>query len=104
MTRWITFDDDTAEALMSRFRRGAAEIQFGEPLDAALALGQPSLLLLPSRTPGRVLLARCTPKSAGLAAKSAMPPIGLPIEPVFHRRKPPQPAAPVRKWWQWPSA
>ena len=104
MIRWIAFDDETADAVMTRFRRGAAEIQFGDPLDSALALGQPSLLVLPSPTPGRVLLARCTPKAKARAAAPLMPPAALPNAPVFNRRKPPQPVPPVRKWWQWPSA
>ncbi len=100
MIRWIAFDDETAEALMSRFRRGAAEIQSGEPLDAALKLGQPSLLVLPSPTPGRVLVARCTPKSTTRAAKAAIPSASLITDPVFTRRQPPQPLVQSKRWWQ----
>jgi len=34
MIRWIAFDDETAEAVVSKFKRGGAEIYRGEPLDA----------------------------------------------------------------------
>jgi hypothetical protein len=63
MVRWIAFDDETAEAVVSRFRRGAAEIHPGNTaIDSALTAGQPSLIVLPSDTPGRVLLAHIDPK------------------------------------------
>ena len=100
MIRWIVFDDETAEAVMSRFRRGAAEIRFEEPLDAVLALGQPSLLVLPSRTPGRVLLARCTPRSKAQMAKPATPSHYRLVEPTLTRRQPPQGSIPPKRWWQ----
>ena len=64
MMRWIAFDDETAEAVVSRFKRGGAEIYPGEPLDAVLEFGKPSLMLLPSTRPGKVLLAQFQPKSA----------------------------------------
>ncbi len=41
MVRWIAFDDDTAEAVVSRLRRGAAEIQSNSPVDAALQAAPP---------------------------------------------------------------
>lgn len=100
MIRWIAFDDETAEAVMSRYRRGAAEIQSGQPLDAALDLGQPSLLVLPSSTPGRVLLIHYTPKSAARNARTAMRSSAPFAEPTFTRRQPPQPAVPTKRWWQ----
>ncbi len=100
MIRWIAFDDETAEAVMSRYRRGAAEIQSGQPLDAALDLGQPSLLVLPSSTPGRVLLIHCTPKSAARNVRTAMLSPALVSAPTFTRRQPPQPAVPTKRWWQ----
>lgn len=100
MIRWIVFDDETAEAVISRFRRGAAEIRFGDPLDAALALGQPSLLVLPSRTPGRVLLARCTPRSTAQTAKPAIPSPQPLVELALTRRQPPQRSIPPKRWWQ----
>jgi hypothetical protein len=109
MIRWIAFDDETADAIISRFRRGAAELHDGNPLDEALAAGRPSILLLPSNTPGRVLMARIQPRSIAENSSSvdvAEPLyepsgfLGLSDEPVFARR-PPQPAAPQKKkWWQ----
>jgi hypothetical protein len=63
MVHWIVFDDDTADAIVGKYRRGGAEIRAGEhPLDAALALNQGSAMVLPSRTSGRVLLATFIPK------------------------------------------
>ena len=53
MVRWIAFDDDTAEAVVSRLRRGAAEIQHNSPVDAALHAAGPSVIVLPSSTPGK---------------------------------------------------
>jgi hypothetical protein len=105
MARWIAFDDESADAVMTRYRRGAAEIQHGDPVDAALALGKPSLLLLPSETPGRVWLARCTPKlplrSAGFQPSTPAPLVA----PAFTRRPAqPQPQPAPRKWWQRRSA
>ncbi|PYV56396.1 MAG: hypothetical protein DMG91_09665 [Acidobacteria bacterium] len=113
MIRWIAFDDETADAIITRFRRGAAEIHHGNPLDEALAAGRPSILLLPSSTPGRVFMARIQPRAvpdttefssanSGLAEPVYEPSgfLGLSDEPVFARR-PPQPAPPEhKKWWQ----
>jgi hypothetical protein len=68
MVRWIVFDDDTADAVVGKYKRGAAEIRDGEnPLDAALALDQASTVILASRTTGRVLLADFVPKTASSA-------------------------------------
>ena len=58
MVRWVAFDDESAEAVVSRFKRGAAEIRHGDPVGSALAHGRPSLVLLPGGAPGRVLVAR----------------------------------------------
>ena len=109
MIRWIAFDDETAEAVVSRFKRGAAEIHRCEPLDAALNLGRPSLLLLPSDTPGRLLLARLEPKAESSADASGSghakgfrelisegPILKRAPQPVRHGAK--------RKWWQRRSA
>src|SRR5207245_11669657 len=64
MVRWIAFDDETAEAVIGRFKRGAAEIREGEqPLEAALRYGRASLLIMPATTTGRVLLVSVEPKS-----------------------------------------
>jgi len=104
MPRWIAFDDETAEAVMSRFRRGAAEIREGDPLDAALDLGQPSLIILPSNVPGRVLVARCTPKASEPRLTPEKP--ALPMEIASDRKPPVQPPAQAqpRKWWRRRSA
>ena len=107
MIRWIAFDDETADAIISRFRRGAAEIHDGNPLDEALAAGRPSILLLPSNTPGRVLMARIQPRPVSDEVQESAEPtyepsgfLGLADEPVFARR-PPQSAPPEKKkWWQ----
>ena len=58
MVRWIAFDDDTAEAVVSRLRRGAAEIQHSVPVDAALRTDGSAVLVLPSPNPGKLLVAR----------------------------------------------
>src|SRR5580704_7457460 len=105
MIRWIAFDDETAEAVVSRFKRGAAEIHRGQALDAALSLGRPSLLLLPSDIPGRLLLARLEPKGDHASKNSPVlgpEGIGGQLEPpdFTPRRKPPQPEPGKRKWWQ----
>jgi hypothetical protein len=106
MTRWIAFDDDTADGIISRFRRGAAEIHDGNPLDEALASGHPSILLLPSGTPGRVFMARIQPKKIEADVVSAEPTyepsgfLGLADEPVFTRRPPQSQPEEKKKWWQ----
>jgi hypothetical protein len=56
--RWIVFDDETAEAVVSRWRRGGAEIMRDHPVDAALKAGGSSVMVLPSRVPGQTLVAR----------------------------------------------
>ena len=93
MIRWIAFDDETAEAVVSRFRRGAAEIHPGTTaLDSALTAGHPSLLLLPSDTPGRVVVARVCPKTE-------LPPQPQSIQ--IAAQHPPQSQTPPKKnWWQ----
>ena len=58
MVRWIAFDEDTAEAVLTLLRRGAAEIQSNNPVDAALHAKGPSVIVLPSATPGKLLIAR----------------------------------------------
>jgi hypothetical protein len=109
MVRWIAFDDETADAIVSRFKRGAAEIHEGNPLDEALRLGKASLIL-PSDAPGKVLFARLEVKkdlknevknevpSGQLVSYEPTGFLGLADEPVF--TKPPRPAPPKKKWWQ----
>ena len=68
--RWIVFDDESAEAITDKYRRGAAEIHYGQqPLDAALATGR-SLLILPSADPDKVLLARIESRHSKVSSKS----------------------------------
>ena len=68
MVRWIAFDDDTADALVGKFKRGAAEIREGDVLDSSLHHDEANILIYPSPSPERVLLARVdvitSPKSA----------------------------------------
>jgi hypothetical protein len=105
MVRWISFDDETAEAVVSRFRRGAAEIHRGDPLSTAIGSDRPSLVLLPSSAPDRVLMAHIKPGPAVTVnddspMRSGVTGFrGLTDEPVFNE---PQTAAPVpkKKWWR----
>jgi hypothetical protein len=112
MMRWIAFDDETAEAVVSRFKRGGAEIYQGEPLDAVLEFGKPSLMLLPSTKPGKVLLAQFQPKSA--TRESPAPIVfeptgflGLADQPVFSNPQAVEEENPdknKKRWWQRRSA
>ena len=70
MVRWIAFDDDTAEAVVSRLRRGAAEIRHSLPVDAALRTDGSAILVLPSPTPGKLLMARFTARKRAPQAPS----------------------------------
>jgi hypothetical protein len=97
MVRWIAFDDDTAEALVCRLRRGAAEIQHNSPVDAALHTERPSVIVLPASTPGRLLIARFTPKN--LPAAPSVPRTG--IAPGLATPTQRKPATSERKpWWR----
>ena len=86
MVRWIAFDDETAEAVVSRLRRGAAEIQHNTPVDAALHATGRSVIVLPSSTPGKLLVARFTKLQPTNFDTVEMGPI---------RKKPPVSAAPI---------
>jgi len=95
MVRWIAFDDETAEAVVSRLRRGAAEIQHNTPVDAALHAQGPSVIVLPSSTPGRLLVARFTKCKASEPAADFKAPAR--IAPVAPKKQ----AASVKKpWWR----
>jgi len=109
MVRWIAFDDESAEAVVSRFKRGAAEIQHGDAVGSALDLGRPSLVLLPGQAPGRVLVARFEPQTddAFISSDTSEPVafevsgfLGLQDDPVFVHPAPPA----KKKWWQKRSA
>lgn len=118
MVRWIAFDDETAEALVCRFKRGAAEIRQGHPVDAALHHGKPSLLFLPSITPGKVLLARFEPKRFTPNSENASNELpasesvayeptgffGLIDQPLFGKAPQFVKQEAKKKWWQRHSA
>ena len=96
MVRWVAFDDDTAEAVVSRLRRGAAEINSTTPLDAALQAKGPSMVVLPASTPGRLLIARFSKRQEpqSTPAASGFTPSRMPIlakKPVASAPKP---------WWR----
>jgi hypothetical protein len=97
MVRWIAFDDDTAEAVVSRLRRGAAEIQSNSPVDAALQAAGPSVIVLPSSTPGKLLIARFSHRKVEAATS-------YPAPPSAHTPKsavPKKPAVSIKKpWWR----
>jgi hypothetical protein len=97
MVRWIAFDDDTAEAVVSRLRRGAAEIQHNSPVDAALHAAGPSVIVLPSSTPGKLLIARFTHRKH-VEIPVALKKQATPLVPAIIAKKP---AASAKKpWWR----
>jgi hypothetical protein len=112
MIRWIAFDDETAEAVVSKFKRGGAEIYRGEPLDAVLDFGKPSLMLLPSTKSGRVLLAQFQPRARSAAIESREPIafetmgfLGLTDQPVYSNHPADEDIKNKKKrWWQRRSA
>ena len=86
--RWIVFDDETAEVVVSQWRRGAAEISQEHPLDAALRAGESSVLVLPSRVPGQMLVARVHATRA--VAEMPPPPAVVAVEEPTDRKA----------WWR----
>jgi hypothetical protein len=56
MARWIAFDDDTAEAVVCRYRRGAAEIRQGNAIDAVIQQPGTSVMLMPATMPDQLLV------------------------------------------------
>ena len=95
MVRWIAFDDDTADALVGKFKRGAAEIRDGNVLDSALRHDDSSILIYPSTSPERVLLARVTSGTA--KTSSVEPAVPLPMQ-SFRPLSVPQ--VTKRPWWR----
>ena len=98
MVRWIAFDDETAEAVVSRLRRGAAEIQSNTPVDAALHNPGPSVIVLPSSTPGKLLIARFSTRK-----QAVMPTVPQPVPPslLVAPAVPKKPTASEKKaWWK----
>ena len=99
MVRWIAFDDDTAEAVVSRLRRGAAEIQHSVPVDAALRSDGSAVLVLPSRTPGKLLVARFISHRQVLFPPKVEKTVPIPVVSHTALKKAPMPA--VRpSWWR----
>src|SRR5207248_3730076 len=98
MVRWIAFDDETAEAVVSRFKRGAAEIERGDALSLALEADRPAVVILPSDTPGRVLVAKVTPSSESVTYEASGF-LGLSDEPVTKRSSFSRPRA-KKSWWK----
>lgn len=102
MVYWIAFDDETAEALVSRLRRGGAEIQHNAPVDAALNVEGQSVVVLPAPTPGRLLIARFTPRKD--AHFPAAPARRIPVRSVpssVSATSPKGVADPAKKpWWR----
>jgi hypothetical protein len=97
MVRWVAFDDDTAEVVVSRLRRGAAEIQHNAPVDAALKTDGTSLLVLPSPKPGRLLIARfMRRKEVPVPTTVAKRTVGPALDPG---KKPPL-SSPKKPWWR----
>lgn len=101
MVRWIAFDDETAEAVVSRLRRGAAEIQSNSPLDAALHNAGPSVIVLPSSTPGKLLVAHFSQRHLPPVETAGFPLKHQPAQfipsPVLEK-KPPSSA--MKAWWR----
>jgi hypothetical protein len=94
MVRWVVFDDDTAEFVVSRLRRGAAEINHSEPIDAALGVKGEAVLLLPASTPGHLLAARFCKRTESGAAQ----PASSPGTSALRAKKPA--ASTPRPWWR----
>jgi len=89
--RWIVFDDETAEAVVTRLRRGAAEIQHTDPVDAALSSPKPSLVILPSNVAGRVFVARFNARKPEAPASVKSKALARPIAATAH---------PKKAWWK----
>lgn len=103
MIHWIAFDDDTAEALVSRLCRGAAEIQHDTPVDAALRVEGKSVIVLPSPTLGKLLIARFSPRKGGRFATGPARRIPVRSAPMSSASAAPQmqTANSARKpWWR----
>jgi hypothetical protein len=95
MVRWIAFDDDTADALVGKFKRGAAEIREGDVLDSSLRHDEANILIYPSTSPERVLLARVTSFTSPKSAAEPMKPFT-----VQSVRPTSQSPAPKKSWWR----
>ncbi len=105
MVRWITFDDQTAAAVVSNVASGTAEIRDGDALLTALHEGD-CTLLLPAQTPDHVLFLRIRVNASSRKPAASVKPepeasyeavgfLGLSDSPVFEE----EPAKPT-KWWE----
>lgn len=96
--RWIVFDEQTADAVVDKYKRGAAEIhRGGDPLDAALNAGRPTALIMPSSGVGRVLLASIEPKTVKAPTTPSRRPViaqFTPLRGVMSKTSPPR-----KSWW-----
>jgi len=104
MTRWIAFDRETADAIRKLFADASGEIRSGGPVKAALELPTPSIVVLPSSTPGEALIAYFRPKTSKMQAPRSsiayVPSgfLGLNDTPVLVEGV--QPQASKAHWWQ----
>jgi hypothetical protein len=89
VVRWIAFDDETAETVVSRLRRGGAEIQHTDPVDAALKNPGASLVIFPSRIPGRLLIAHFSARKAATVPTPPPMPVSVPAK-----------VPPPKSWWR----
>ncbi|HEX3321016.1 MAG TPA: hypothetical protein VHR84_09965 [Terriglobales bacterium] len=100
MVHWIVCDDESADALTGKFKRGAAEIREENMVDLALEQPHGSLLIYPSTSPDRVLLARIRPASA---KSDAVINTSKPLPVQSYRTglgfRPPELETP-RSWWR----
>ncbi|HYG98710.1 MAG TPA: hypothetical protein VD837_06220 [Terriglobales bacterium] len=101
MTRWIAFDEESTAAVAAQTSH-AVLFQRGDALTAALATRKRSMVILPERSSGSVLLldvrfntpASSTAEPLGYEATGFL---GLIDEPVFAHQEPQQPR---KRWWQ----
>jgi hypothetical protein len=91
--RWIVFDAETADAVVTRLRRGGAEIHSEHPVDAALSAKGTSLLVMPSREPGKVVVARLS-QTAPAAEEKEAPAAALVAPPTA------PPTETAKPWWK----
>jgi hypothetical protein len=104
--QWTAFDEQTADEIRSRNFSSEAEIRPERPLDLALSLGKPALLILPGEIAGKVVLAQfrriqsAPPAPDKIDSVSLEPSgfLGLSDCPVLRDD---EPAASWPKWLRW---
>lgn len=101
--RWVAFDAETADALAASPDLACIELQEGNALEAAIKLRQPCILILAANSPGKILMARISPKvspktspdqSVALEASGFL---GLSDAPALRDASP---AVQKKNWWQ----